>query len=146
MDWDLSASCTSSPSQSGKVGTVRTAGSGDAAMVANKLYVIFDEGRGEHVVVKPDEIAAVKVLTKEETPCPLRQRVPALARVCVTSPSRHPPRPHLNRLRHLDRDDRDRGARRRAYGRPDPPQPPVCPGCPLLAKVQLDGHLSTPEE
>ena len=50
-------------------------------MVANKLYVIFDDGRGEHVVVKPDEIAtAVKVLTKEEDTLPQGRRASKLSR------------------------------------------------------------------
>ena len=50
-------------------------------MVANKLYVIFDDGRGEHVVVKPDEIAtAVKVLTKEEDTLPQERRASKLLR------------------------------------------------------------------
>ena len=79
VDWDLQRVVHVA---SGKVGTVRTrTGLGDAAMVANKLVVIFDDGRGEHVVVKPDEIAtAVKVLTKEEDITPQERRASKLMR------------------------------------------------------------------
>ena len=79
VEWDLQRVVHV---ESGKVGTVRTrAGSNDAAMVANKLIVIFDDGRGEHVVVKPDDIAtAVKVLTKEEDILPQERRASKLLR------------------------------------------------------------------
>ena len=42
-----------------RVGTLRTrSGSGDNAMPANKLLLIFDDGRGDHLYIKPDDLGS----------------------------------------------------------------------------------------
>ena len=64
-----------------RVGTLRTrSGCSDQAMPANKLVLIFDDGRRDHLYIKPDDLSsATKVLTEEEdTTLPTQRAVKLL--------------------------------------------------------------------